>query len=237
MAEVIAAAPVAASLGTATPSRVASPSHVDWGAVLAGAVLATAVGLILMTFGAALGLSATSPYEGEGLNPALYVFAAGVWVLWVQLVAFSIGGYVTARLRARYGDATEHEVDVRDGLHGILSWGVGVLAAAIITLAGVGGATVALENAEPSSVIGRVADAATGELEQAADQERAANPEARDESEDERQAEVARKLSVIAAFITAASLLAGAAAAFFAAGFGGKHRDQNTVLPFFVIRR
>jgi hypothetical protein len=191
-----------------------------------------------MTFGAALGLSATSPYEGEGLNPALYVFAAGIWVLWVQLVSFSIGGYVTARLRARYGDAaSEHEVDVRDGLHGILSWGVGVLAAAIITFASVGGATAALESSDSSSVIGRVADAASSEIDQAADREQATNPQARDESEDERQAEVARKLSIIAAFITAASLLAGAAAAFFSAGFGGKHRDQNTVLPFFVIRR
>ncbi len=56
MADVIIATPTA-SLGAA-PSRAChhASSRVDWGAVLAGAVLATAVGLILMTFGAALGL-------------------------------------------------------------------------------------------------------------------------------------------------------------------------------------
>ena len=220
------------------PVPAVAGSRVDWAAVLAGAVLATAIGLILMTFGAGLGLSATSPYEGEGVAPALYVFAAGVWILWVQLVSFSIGGYVAARLRARHGDGNEHEVDVRDGLHGLLSWAAGVLAAAVIAFAGIGGATAALENADsPTSIVARVADAASEEIDSAAATEAATNPEAANESEDERQAEIARKLSIIAAFITAASLLAGAAAAFFAAGMGGKHRDQNTKLTFFVLRR
>lgn len=236
VATTIASGPVAA--GTVTTGSPGISSHVDWGAVLAGAVLATAVGLILMTFGAGLGLSATSPYEGEGINPPLYVFAAGVWVLWVQLVSFSIGGYVAARLRARRGDSNEHEVDVRDGLHGLLAWGAGVLAAAVIAFAGIGGATAAVENASSStSIVSRIADAAGEEIDQAAASEPAANPSAADESTDERQADIARKLGVIAAFITAASLLAGAAAAFFAAGFGGKHRDQNTRLTFFVLRR
>jgi len=221
-----------------TPAAIAG-SRVDWAAVLAGAVLATATGLILMTFGAGLGLSVTSPYEGEGLAPPFYVLGAGLWVLWVQLVSFSIGGYVAARLRARHGDAaSEHEVDVRDGLHGLLAWGTGVIAAAVIAFAGIGGATAAVENADaPGGIVSRVARAASEEINQAAAGEAATNPKAADENADERQAEIARKLGVIAAFITAASLLAGAAAAFFAAGFGGKHRDQNTQLQFFVIRR
>jgi hypothetical protein len=222
--------------GLAT-SRVTG-SRVDWAAVLAGAVLATASGLILMTFGAGLGLSATSPYEGEGVAPALYVFAAGIWILWVQLVSFSIGGYVAARLRARHGDGNEHESDVRDGLHGLLSWAAGVLAAFVITFAGIGGATAALDSADSSStsIVSRVADAASEEIDQAAAAEAVDNPQARGENADERQAEIARKLSIIAAFITAASLLAGAAASFYAAGIGGKHRDQNTFLKFFVLR-
>jgi hypothetical protein len=216
----------------------ATGSRVDWAAVFAGAVLATATGLILMMFGAGLGLSVTSPYEGEGLSPALYVLGAGLWVLWVQLVSFSIGGYVAARLRARHGDAAnEHEVDVRDGMHGLLAWGVGVIAAAAITFAGLGGATAAVETADSSrNLAASVAEAATDEIDAAAAREAADNPQAANESADERRAEIARKLSVIAAFITAASLLAGAAAALFSAGYGGKHRDQNTVLKFFVIR-
>jgi hypothetical protein len=213
-------------------------SRVDWGAIFAGAVLTTAIALILLTFGAALGLGVTSPYEGEGLGPALYVFGAGLWLLWVQLASFTVGGYVTARLRARQPDATEHEVDVRDGLHGLLTWGVGVIAAATIAFAGIGGVTAAAENADGrGDLIGAVAAAASQEVDEAAAREPAENPAAAGESLTERRAEMARKLTVISAFITAASLLAGAAAAFFAAGLGGKHRDQNTQLAFFVIRR
>jgi hypothetical protein len=213
-------------------------SRVDWGAVFAGAVLTTAVALILLTFGAGLGLSVTSPYEGEGLAPAFYAFAAGLWLLWIQLVSFTIGGYVTARLRARQPDATEHEVDVRDGLHGLLTWGVGVIAAAAIAFAGIGGATAAAENADGrGDLLGAVAAAAGQEVDEAAAGEQAANPQAADETVTERRAETARKLTVLSAFITAASLLAGAAAAFYAAGLGGKHRDQNTQLTFFLIRR
>jgi hypothetical protein len=52
----------------------------------------------------------------------------------------------------------------------------------------------------------------------------------------ERQAEVARKLSVLAALATAAAMLAGAVAAFFAAHAGGNHRDRNVTLPFFSSR-
>lgn len=210
-------------------------SRVDWAAILAGAVLATAVGLILLTFGAALGLSVTSPYEGEGLSPVLYVFAAGLWMLWVQLVSFYIGGYVAARLRARQPDLSEHEVDVRDGLHGLLVWGTGVIAAATISLATVGGATAAAGAADArGGVVASIAQAASEEVDQAAAREPQANANANDETMSERRAEIARKLTILAAFITGVSLLAGAAAAFFAAGSGGRHRDRGTHLKFFA---
>ena len=212
--------------------------RVDWGAIFAGAVLATAVGLILLTFGAGLGLSVTSPYEGEGMAPAFYAFAAGLWLLWIQLVSFTIGGYITARLRNREPGATEHEVDVRDGMHGLLMWGVGVIAAAVIAFAGIGGITAAAKSADRGGdVVSSVARATSQEITEAAAREPAVNREAADETLSERKAEAARKLTVLSAFITAASLLAGAAAAFYAAGIGGKHRDQNTQLAFFVIRR
>jgi hypothetical protein len=211
-------------------------SRIDWAAILAGAVLATAVGLVLATFGAALGLSITSPYEGEGASPALYAIGAGVWVLWIQLVSFTIGGYVAARLRPRVPELTEHETDVRDGMHGLLVWGVGVIAAAIISFATLGGATATANDGTRGSLAASVAQAAGEEIDQAAAREGATNPQAADESASERRAEVARKLTILAAFITAASLLAGAAAAFFAAGSGGHHRDRSTQLKFFVLR-
>jgi hypothetical protein len=49
-------------------------------------------------------------------------------------------------------------------------------------------------------------------------------------------AETARKTSVVAAFITAASLLVAAAGAFWAAQMGGNHRDKQVVFPGFARR-
>jgi hypothetical protein len=211
---------------------------VDWGAILAGATLATALGLVLLAFGASLGLSVSSPYEGEGLSPVAYAVAAGLYLLWVQLLCFSFGGYVAARLRQRVGDANEHEVDVRDGLHGLLVWGTGVIAAAIIAFASVGGVTAATRTADTrGDVMASVAAVASERLAEGAAAEKTQTPEAATASATERRAEVARKLTIISAFITAASLLAGAVAAFFFAGVGGRHRDENTVVPLFALRK
>jgi hypothetical protein len=212
-------------------------SRTDWGAVFAGAVLATAIALVLLSFGAALGLSISSPYEGEGAGLAAFAVAAGLWVLWIQLVSFSCGGYVAGRLRARRADETEHESDVRDGMHGLMVWGVGVIAAVVISVGGLSAAGMAADAADKGSAAS-IARAATDEvnqgLDRAAAEEPQANPEAVDETLAERRAEVARKLSILAAFTTAASVLAGAAAAFFAAFAGGNHRDRSVKLAFFI---
>jgi hypothetical protein len=219
-----------------------SGARVDWGAALAGVVLSTAVGLILLTFTAALGLSVTSPYEGEGLAPVLYAIGAGLWFLCVQLFSFSLGGYAAARLRMRRADETEHETDVRDGMHGLLAWGGGVLMAALIAFLGLSGAAVGAARAEAEGgVVARVTETVgadiAAEVQQGAAEEAVENEQAAGETAAEREAEVVRKLAILAAFVTAASLLAGAAAAFFSAGYGGKHRDQNTRLAFFTFRR
>lgn len=211
--------------------------RVDWAAIIGGAVVATAIGLILATFGLGLGLAVNSPYEGEGISPGFFAFGAALWLLLTQVVAFWIGGYICARLRARQPELSEHEVDVRDGLHGIIVWGLGVLAAGLISSTIIGGATAAAESADRGGIIQSVSAAADAEADQAASRERADNPEARDETFAERQAEVTRKAAVLSAFATAASLLVGAVAAFFAAGVGGQHRDRSTHTKFFVLRR
>jgi hypothetical protein len=211
---------------------------IDWAAIIAGAVLATALGVILLGFGGALGLSVTSPFEGEGARPAMFAIGAGLWVLWVQILSFSVGGYAAARLRKRQVGLSQHETDVRDGFHGLLVWGVGVLAAGVIAVFAVGGATATLENPGPASgVVASVARSASAEVDQAAERERVQNPEAADETLAERRAEIARKLAVLSAFITAASLLVGAAAAFYAAESGGRHREKGRHIRFYALTK
>jgi cytochrome bd-type quinol oxidase subunit 2 len=218
------------------PDIINTRSTVDWASILAGAVLATAVGLILSTFGIGIGLSMNSPYEGEGMTPSMFAFLAGLWILAIQVISFWMGGYVAGRLRSRQSEGTEHETDVRDSLHGLLAWGVGVIAAAVISFAAFGGGTAAA-NSDNSGLAASIARATGQEVDRAAAVEPARNANASDETIDERRTEVARKLTLLSAFITAASLLVGAAAAFFAAGVGGHHRDRNIQLKLFVLRR
>jgi hypothetical protein len=212
-------------------------SRVDWAAVIAGTVLTTASALILLAFGGAIGLSVASPYEGSGLTPALFAIAAGLWMLWVHVLSFSIGGYVSTRLRARHADESEHEADVRDGMHGLLVWGAGVVVAAMIAFFGIGGGATAARTADNRQDIVASAGAVAAErIDEAAAAEARENPDAAGASQAEREAEITRKLTIISAFITAASLLAGAVAAFWAAGEGGNHRDKNVHVRFFVLR-
>ena len=131
------------------PSRVVvAPSgavsddttYVDWPAIFAGAVLALAIAFVLLTFGSALGLSIASPYEGEGVGAVGFAIAAGLWLLWVQSSSCFAGGYLTGRLRRRKHDATEDESDIRDGSHGLVVWGLGVLIGALLAISGITGA-------------------------------------------------------------------------------------------------
>jgi hypothetical protein len=124
--------------------------YVDWPAIIAGAIVATAVAFLMLTFGTALGLSFVSPYRtpGEG---ALWLFAvaAGLWLMWVQGSAYMAGGYLAGRMRRRHYEAVGDEVEVRDGAHGLVVWALGTLiAAAVITFIGTGTAQVAGKAAE-----------------------------------------------------------------------------------------
>jgi hypothetical protein len=128
-----------APLGSSA-AATAGASFVEWGAVLAGAVLASAISFVLLTFGAAIGLSATSPWPNSGASAKVIASVAVFWAMATQIGAFMAGGYVAGRMRSRWHE-TGHEVEFRDGLHGGLVWAVGVVVAAALFLSAVGSAT------------------------------------------------------------------------------------------------
>lgn len=132
-------------------------SYIDWAAILAGVVLASAVSLILLTFGSAIGLSMTSAREGDGASLFWISIIGGLWILWVQLIASFAGGYLTGRMRRRVGDASESESDIRDGSNGLVMWGLATLVAATLAWSGVSGVASAVGQAA-----GAVASAAGG---------------------------------------------------------------------------
>ena len=129
---------------------------VDWGAVIAGAVMAAALSFVFLTFGTAIGLSTVSPWPNSGVSAKTATSLAVFWTLAQQIGAFMIGGYIAGRLRARWAEANEDETEFRDGLHGALVWALGITIGAMLLFATAG--AVARAGAE---LVGRAATAAT----------------------------------------------------------------------------
>jgi hypothetical protein len=150
---------------------MAGASFVEWGAVVAGAALAAALSFVLLTFGTAIGLSATSPWPNSGLSVKVIASLAVFWAIAQQIGAAMAGGYVAGRMRSRWREPTQHEVEFRDGLHGGLVWAVSILIGAALFMATAGavlrtGADVAGKTASAAStaIPGDAMDAAIDAL-------------------------------------------------------------------------
>ena len=146
----------AAALARGAETASLGVSYIDWGAIIAGAVLAVTLSLVLLTFGSAVGLSASSFQPGEGVSLMWFGIATGIWFIWVAITSFGAGGYLAGRMRRRVGGASVDETEARDGAHGLMVWATGALFAAILGASGISGAIGAV-----GSAAGTVAQTAT----------------------------------------------------------------------------
>jgi len=134
--------------------------RVEWPSIFAGAVVAAGISLTLLAFGSAIGLSvaSTAPTWRDS-SPWLWLLS-GIFLLFVALCSFGFGGYVAGRMRTPLTSRTIEEIEFRDGMHGILTWGVAILLTAVLTLVGAAMLTPAI--APSGSRIGS-ATSVTGE--------------------------------------------------------------------------
>lgn len=185
-------------------------SYLEWGAILGGTAVAGAISMVLLQFGSAIGLAAGSTVLEDG-STSWNVLGAGLWMVLVAVSSSAAGGYIAGRMRSRRGDATEVEVEFRDGTHGLVTWGTSTIAVGSL----VGGLTAL-------SVIGASASGQQAEMTAA-------------------MVRALANVSTIFAFATAAGSALGAAAAWFAAILGATHRDQglsvHEVVPKVFRRR
>lgn len=100
-------------------------SRVSWGAILAGAVMALAVCFILSLLGAAIGLSATTDFMGEGVGTG-----AAVWAVLTTIVALFLGGWITSQ-------CVVGETKAESVVHSIIMWGVTLAMLLWLTAAGI----------------------------------------------------------------------------------------------------
>jgi hypothetical protein len=105
---------------------------VSWPAVFAGAFSIGASGLILMVLGAGFGLSSVSPWPESGADASRISTGAVIWVIFVQLAASTLGGYLAGRLRTKWVALHTHEVFFRDTAHGFIAWCVALVLTTIL---------------------------------------------------------------------------------------------------------
>jgi hypothetical protein len=93
-------------------------------------VIACAISVVLLQFGASAGLALGSPTLANG-GASWNVLVAGLWLVIVATASSAAGGYVAGRMRTRWEDSDESESEFRDGIHGIAVWALATLGAAL----------------------------------------------------------------------------------------------------------
>jgi hypothetical protein len=77
-------------LKLANPESAAS--DVSWGAIIAGAVVASALSLALLMLGAGIGLVSVSPRSTNNVSVTTFGILAAAWFIAVQLFVSGVGG-------------------------------------------------------------------------------------------------------------------------------------------------
>ena len=143
---------VAPAPATATVATVRS---VQWGAVILGALVASSVLLVLLTFGAGIGLSATSAHPYAGASAKALAVITALYTAVTLVAAFAGGGYVAGRMRLPAAEElAEHEF--RDGAHGFAVWALTVFVAGLLAATGTAGAINTVVQAAASAAAGNV---------------------------------------------------------------------------------
>jgi hypothetical protein len=146
-----------------SPGESAAPgSAVSWGAIIAGAVAASALSLILLILGTGLGLSSVSPWANRGAEATTIGVSTVIWLTFTQLAASGMGGYLAGRLRTKWASVHTDEVYFRDTAHGFLAWAVASLVTAALLTSAVGSILGNGIQAGASVASGAASAAATG---------------------------------------------------------------------------
>ena len=120
--------------GSSIAATSAKP-RIRWPAIIAGAVAASALSFVLLSFASALGLSiASTASTWRDASLSLWILS-GVYLVFVALASFGLGGYIAGRMHTAADVATIEDVEFGDGLHGLVTWGLAILIGAVLALA------------------------------------------------------------------------------------------------------
>jgi hypothetical protein len=123
-------------------------SGVSWAAVIGGAFVAASLALILLSLGTGLGFSSVSPWSNFGASASTVGKAAIAWLIFTQIIASAMGGYLAGRLRTKWANVHTDEVYFRDTAHGFLVWAVSLVITASLLATAATSVTGAARNSQ-----------------------------------------------------------------------------------------
>lgn len=105
----------------------------NWGAVVAGALIAATVTFFLISIGAGLGLSLTSTRNATASGIKAFLGLGAIYFIAAQAFGFAVGGYITGRLLGTPARESEEEAFIADA-HGLAVWALAVVFGLTLTI-------------------------------------------------------------------------------------------------------
>ena len=195
------------------PVTVIAPPHpysyplIDWGAAIAGTLVAIAIGFTLLLLGVAIGATAMSPWMSASAQAPGWTLAGGLWVIFSNLVALQVGAYVAVRA-ARWPD---HHTGA---LQGMVVWALAFTIGAAVLGFGVSGILTGDHGVSASRLVD-AAQIATGEASNARE---TMTPD---------QVDAVQDATALAAWWAVGAMVLGAVGAIAGGRLGSAHPDWH----------
>ncbi len=127
-------------------------SFVDWPAIFAGAAIASGTMAVFTAFAGGLGLNAISADNGGELS-ITWLVITGLFVVVSMVASYMLGGYIAGRMRRPASETTaSDERTTRDGVNGLVVWGLGTVVSAFLALGVISGGAKAVGSVAQTAV-------------------------------------------------------------------------------------
>jgi hypothetical protein len=113
----------------------------QWSPMVLGAVAATALSSVLLTFAVTIGLGVSSTAPTWRDASAALAILSGLYLIIQAVLSFGLGGYIAGHTRTSTSPAAVEETEHVDGAHGLGTWALAVVMGAIVA-ALIGAATI-----------------------------------------------------------------------------------------------
>jgi hypothetical protein len=128
----------------------------SWSAIIAGALVATAVTFFLLALGSGVGLTLASPKRMDGSGTVAFLTLGAIYFFAAQAFGFAAGAHLTGRLMGPVLENRKEE-EFLAGSHGLVMWALAVVASAVlIYLGALTGTSAALGSAMTREQTGAV---------------------------------------------------------------------------------